>query len=78
MQETKVINMSEFIEAKTSKEATNQIHIQMLCYHGRSMVLMWRATGETRYLDQARLDLLRAKSIQECGFVRPIGVLLTA
>lgn len=54
------------------------VQIKMLCYHARTMIMMWQATGHSRYLGQARLDLLRAKSIRECKFVRPLGVLLAS
>lgn len=65
---TKVVNMSEIV---------HHDQVEMLCFNGKTMLMMWEVTGDVKYLDQARLDLFRAKSIQECGFVRPLGVLLT-
>ena len=81
MDTTKVIDLAEVLETTETTmlgtiECTNKIQIDMLCRHARTMCLMFKATGERRYLDQARLDVLRAKSIKESGFVRPMGVLL--
>jgi len=61
------------------KEENNELNQwQMLCLHGRTMVMMFKATGNVKYLEIAKSNLRRAKSIKECGFVRPMGVLLTA
>lgn len=50
----------------------------ILLRHARVMCMMYQATGERRYLSIARVDMMRAKSIIECGFIRPLGVLLAA
>ena len=79
--ETKVIDMAKELESTTettllgTPECLREIQVEMLCKHGRTMVMMYKATGEKRYLQQARLDLEQAKSIKT-GFVRPMGVLL--
>ena len=70
--ETEVINMSEFIK----DEQTNQW--EYLCMHGKTMIMMYHATLDLRYLQRAQSDLDQAKSIKECGFVRPIGCYLAA
>ncbi len=80
---TKIIEMSKFLEEKQetvmlgSSECNRSIQVQFLCKHGRTMCMMYQATGEQRYLDQARLDLDKAKEIQ-AGFIRPLGVLLAS
>lgn len=48
---------------------------QYLCYHGRTMIMMWKATGDKRYLQLAKSDLRLAKSIKEVGFIRPLGAI---
>lgn len=79
---TEVINMAEKLEKDQSTvmlgtdECTTQIQIEMLCKHGRTMCMMYQATKDNKYLKQARLDLERAKSLKEVGFIRPLGVLL--
>jgi len=77
---TKVIDMSEYLESQCNdtvmigtREATKSIHIQYLCKHARTMCMMYEATGEIRYLKQARYDLDLASTIK-VGFQRPLGV----
>ena len=53
------------------------IQICMLAKHGKTMLCLHSITDDDKYLKQAELDYHRAKSLQECGFVRPLGVLLT-
>lgn len=69
MDETKVIDMSEYV--KNYDYRTERW--QTLCWHGRTMVMMWQATGDSKYLERAQADLVRAKSIKEVGFVQPIA-----
>lgn len=52
--------------------------VKLLCLHGRALVLMWQATKDNKYLKRARIDLARAKTLHNCGFVRPLGVLSVA
>ena len=56
-------------------ESTKSMHIQYLCKHARTMCMMFEATGERRYLKQARHDLDLANTIK-VGFMRPLGVIL--
>lgn len=77
---TKVIDMSEYLESQCNNtvmigtcESTKSIHIQYLCKHARTMCMMFEATGEQRYLQQARNDLDLASTIK-LGFFRPLGV----
>ena len=58
-------------------DETTRVQLEMLLAHARTMCMMYKATGENRYLNRARLDLQTAKSIQ-VGFVRPLGVLLAS
>ena len=53
-------------------------HWRYYCKHGKTMIMMWKATGDKKYLQRAKLDLFKAKSIKECGFVRPLGCYLAA
>ena len=85
MDTTKVIDMQEFVESKTGEttmigtpECTIQLQVEHLAKHGKTMLMMYDATGEQRYLDQARLDYRQAKSLLNAGFVRPQGVLLAS
>jgi len=71
--ETNVIDMSNYMKANNNNDKWIS-----LCKHGRTMVMMYQATGEVSYLVRARADLANAKSIKECSFVRPLGILLTA
>ena len=76
---TNIINMSQFLERTETTmlgtpEATCSIQINHLCKHARTMVMMYEATGDQRYLKQARLDLDLAQQIK-VGFIRPLGVL---
>ena len=63
---TNIINMSEYI---------NNPEIRMLAMHGKSMLLMYDATGEQRYLDRARQDYDKITSLRS-GFMRPIGAII--
>ena len=71
--ETNVIDMKKFFCV-----SDEDIQADMLVRHARTMIMMFKATGERRYLSQAKLDVLRAKSILRSGFLRPLGVLLAA
>ncbi len=66
-------NVLNFKEVKVMPEQAS-----ILLKHARTMCLMYEATGDDKYLSRARLDMMRAKSIIECGFIRPLGVLLAA
>lgn len=57
-----------------SKKLTKQVQIRSLAKHGKTMLMMYEATGEHKYLKQARLCYEQAKSI-EVDFVRPLGAL---
>lgn len=46
--------------------------------HARTMCMMYKATGEVRYLRRARIDIANAKRLKKGDFVRPMGVLLVA
>jgi hypothetical protein len=77
---TDVIDMTQYMESQCKEtvmigtsESTKSIHIQYLCKHARTMCMMYEATGEQRYLEQARHDLDLARTIQ-VGFLRPLGV----
>ena len=75
---TKVLNMCVGLESSDtvmigSDEATKSIHINHLCKHARTMCMMYEATGEQRYLQQAKSDLDLATTIK-VGFLRPLGV----
>lgn len=72
---TVVISLTEFINKAVEPDQSKD-HIRYLAMHGKTMLMMYEATKDEKYLKQARLDYHRAKSIQECGFVRPLGVLL--
>jgi len=83
MQTTKtLLDLKLFIEEEHgttilgSDECTNQQQADMLARHARTMIMMYKATGERRYLAQAKLDIHRAKSILRSGFIRPLGVTL--
>lgn len=52
--------------------------IRYMLAHARTMCMMYEATKDRKYLQRARVDILRAQSIKECGFIRPLGVLLAA
>ena len=56
-----------------SDELTRQVQVRALAKHGLTMLMMYRATGEERYLKQARNDYDRTKSLRG-GFQRPLGV----
>lgn len=72
MNETKVINMNDYLHTKQDRE----IQASMLCKHARTMLMMYEATGDRKYIHTARIDIRNAKSILRSGFVRPLGVLL--
>ena len=65
---TKIIDMKALIDNRVDKA-------RMLRAHSRTMIMMFEATGELRYLDQSVSDLLSADNLIEAGFVRPLGVL---
>jgi len=69
--ETVVVKMSDY-----KVYDYNRDHYEMYCMHGKTMLMMYGATGDVKYLKLARLDMMRAKSIKEVGFIRPLGVLL--
>ena len=71
---TKTMTLIEFIKRIPQQDP----QVRFLAMHGMTMLLMYEATNNIKYLNQARLDYHRAKSIQECGFVRPLGVLLAS
>lgn len=75
MKTTKVINMSEYLDSKC--ESTKNIQARMMCAHARTMCMMYEATKEVRYLQQARLDIAQARSILQQDFIRPLGVIIT-
>jgi len=70
MKETKVLNMSDY-----EVYDYNRDHFEQYCMHGKTMLMMYSATNDDKYLKQAQLDMMRAKSIK-AGFIRPLGVLL--
>lgn len=72
MKVTTVLDMSKHLE--TNCQTTKSIHINYLCKHARTMCMMYEATGEQRYLQQARIDLDMASTIRT-GFLRPLGVI---
>lgn len=77
---TKLLKISDHLKTNETvmigtEECADQLHIEHLCKHGRTMIMMYRASGDEKYLKQARLDLLRAKSIK-AGFMRPLGAIL--
>ena len=55
-------------------EATRSIQVQHLCSHARTMCMMYEATGDSKYLTQARIDIDTARHIKT-GFLRPLGAL---
>lgn len=57
-----------------SPELTKQVQIRSLAKYGKTMLMMYDATGEDKYLKQARLCYEQAKSIK-VDFVRPLGAL---
>lgn len=71
--DTNVLEMKKFL-GMTDQD----IQAEMLAKHARTMCLMYRATKDKKYLKQAKLDVLRAKSIRSGGFPRPLGVLLAS
>ena len=70
MNETTIINMFDYVNNNQQEQ------YELVCMHGRTMVMMYQVTGESRYLRRARLDLQQAKTILRGGHMRPIGVLL--
>lgn len=72
--ESKVIKFNKTTMIGT-KECTNQIYVEYLCKHARTMLMMYKASGDNKYLKQARLNLDRAKSIK-VGFMFPLGTFL--
>lgn len=67
MNETKVINMN----LSLYNEQAN-----ILCRHARTMLMMYRATSDRKYIHQARIDISNVRSILRGGHMRPLGVLL--
>ncbi len=63
---TGIIDMNKYLD-------NTDEHVRLLCLHGRAMVLMYQATGDDKYWIRAEADLIRVKTIRECGFVRPVG-----
>ena len=53
---------------------SKQARVQFLCNHARTMCMMYEASGNQRYLQQARIDLDMATSTIR-GFIRPFGVI---
>ena len=46
-----------------SEELTRQVQIRSLAKHGKSMLMMYNATGDAKWLEQARQDYKMAKSL---------------
>ena len=65
---TKTVTITKPLSGSDLVRRTN------LALHGRSMILMYQATGEERYLQRARADYAMAQSIQ-VGFERPLGAI---
>ena len=79
MDATKVINMSKFLESNETTmigtdEATRSMHVNYLCKHARTMCMMFEASNDTKYLEQAKKDIALAHQIK-AGFMRPIGAI---
>ena len=51
---------------------TKHIQVEQLAKHARTMIMMFNATHEARYLKQARLDIMTAQEIK-AGHKRPLG-----
>ena len=84
MDETTVIKMEltdiEDMSLTTiigSEELTTQYQVRMLAKHGKTMLMMYEATSESKYLRQARIDYHRIQSLLRGDFIRPLGVILT-
>ena len=73
-----LIQGTEWRVIESGAQLKTKEHIRQYAMHGKTMLMMYEATKEERYLKQARLDYHRAKSLQECGFVRPLGCYLAA
>lgn len=73
-----ITNVLEFEAEQTvmigTSEATKSIQIQSLCKHARTMLMMFSATGDQKYVKQAKSDLDLARTIK-VGFMRPLGAL---
>ena len=61
-----------------NEELTNQMHLRYYAKHGLTMLMMYEATSEVRYLKQARLDYHQAKLLLECEFVLSVDSNLAA
>lgn len=49
--------------------------IEQLAMHGRTMIAMYKMTGDDKYLDRARKDYDKCLSLRG-GFMRPLGATL--
>ena len=56
----------------------NDSHAEYYLAHSRTMIMMFEATGEERYLDRSLASFMTAQSLLRGGFVRPLGVILEA
>lgn len=66
------ISLEDFMEKEhpTSKEQA-----KFMADVARTNILMFKATGDVKYEDQAKKDIQKGKDILN-GFVRPLGVIL--
>jgi len=68
--QTNVIDMNDHIELNP--------HWEHYCKHGLTMLMMYEATKDKRYLQRARLDYHQAKFTKDEELVRPLGCYLAA
>ena len=50
-------------------EPVNNEQVKQLAMHGKTMIMMYQATGEVKYLDRANADYHRAKSLLRSGSI---------
>lgn len=56
----------------------NQEQFESLMAHSRTMIMMFEATGDEKYLDRSLASFMQAQSLLRGGFMRPLGVILEA
>ena len=70
---TVVIDLKEFINSQYSDK---QEQAKFMAMSARTNIMMYQATKDKKYLQQAKLDIEKGKDILR-GFTRPLGCIFT-
>lgn len=70
---TVVIDLREFVD---SQYPDNKERVRYMAMNARTSIMMYKATKDKRYLEQAKREIEIGKDILR-GFMRPLGCIFT-